>query len=1046
MGGDYTRFTFKANNDYSGVWKQQGRVSLDADWNEMAEIEDRRWRSETMDIIGRCVVPATTPNAFRVIPTGPGTFDIGIGRSYVDGIQAECYGLDPREYDPILGEERGTLPVPYSDQPYYPAPLPPPLWTSPPSAIVDRIDLIYIDVWQREVTVIEDPDLKEIALGGPDTTTRIQTAWQVHALEDVGDVTCPDAIPDWDALTRPSAGQLTTTTFVPSPDDRPCSIAAAGGYRGLENRLYRVEIHTPGGLGTARFKWSRNNASIVSRVTAISASADQITVDSIGRDDVLRFDVGDWVEITDDHLEFQGQAGHMGRITNIDEANRIITINNTGLSALSLNPADTERHTRIRRWDQSSGVDGEGLLSVPADATELVDIEDGIQVLFDLNAAIVDGEFKIGDYWVFHARTADGSVEDLTEAPPRGIKHHYCRLALVTWGATVETTIVRDCRTIWPPSSCCPITVWPGEDIQAAIDRVPEDGGCVCLLPGIHRIYRPLHIHGRQNLIITGVGLATKVVFAPVGAPEVKDLAMLYVTGASRNIEIRNFLMHADTLRHMIFVDQSSEAIIFQALTIINAYSERSEDAALADGILLGDCCRISTAGCRVLAIQGIVQADQNTLTNVRKALELVCPVHDEPAGDDDSAEENIEDNDVEDTEPAEVATIRRLKIQECEFLFTEFGVHLEDVLGGRMVKNSLRGILSQSLLPFRRHPMRTVDDARRYPQHTGFEAFYTELDDRLNMFSPCRKPDAVEEEQTVDPETDASLDEPAAATISEVRSSDSRHVRTAGEPVERVIVSALDGSAGIPNRTIGAYGCMLENFRFNDNCMKTGTGIAIEYGRCVQIIDNHLTFSRRGVVLNYGFDASMEDNVMRQVVPDDFSDGKSKESFGASYKQRFRPGLTAITLRFARGLKVNRNTIDSHTAAGLWRSSVRAKKLRKDSLLRILRIEHLFRVIVELSWFFYQIFYLFSSASSSESSAADPKRNQSLKEAFEHRMFGFLMNLLSGSYISGFVGKAEISDNRMQVTRFGIFFYKIITIGGLRIARNRISGFRKTG
>ena len=121
MGGDYTRFTFKANNDYSGVWKQQGRVSLDADWNEMAEIEDRRWRSETMDIIGRCVVPATTPSAFRVIPTGPGTFDIGIGRSYVDGIQAECHGLDPTEYDPILGEERGTLPVPYSDQPYYPA-------------------------------------------------------------------------------------------------------------------------------------------------------------------------------------------------------------------------------------------------------------------------------------------------------------------------------------------------------------------------------------------------------------------------------------------------------------------------------------------------------------------------------------------------------------------------------------------------------------------------------------------------------------------------------------------------------------------------------------------------------------------------------------------------------------------------------------------------------------------------------------------------------------------------------------------------------------
>ena len=31
MAGDYTRFTFKADKHYSGVLKQQGRVSLDAD-------------------------------------------------------------------------------------------------------------------------------------------------------------------------------------------------------------------------------------------------------------------------------------------------------------------------------------------------------------------------------------------------------------------------------------------------------------------------------------------------------------------------------------------------------------------------------------------------------------------------------------------------------------------------------------------------------------------------------------------------------------------------------------------------------------------------------------------------------------------------------------------------------------------------------------------------------------------------------------------------------------------------------------------------------
>jgi len=55
--GDYTRFTFKPQKDYWGVFKQQGRVDLDADFNELIEIIDRRWRSETIDIISHCHRP-----------------------------------------------------------------------------------------------------------------------------------------------------------------------------------------------------------------------------------------------------------------------------------------------------------------------------------------------------------------------------------------------------------------------------------------------------------------------------------------------------------------------------------------------------------------------------------------------------------------------------------------------------------------------------------------------------------------------------------------------------------------------------------------------------------------------------------------------------------------------------------------------------------------------------------------------------------------------------------------------------------------------------
>jgi hypothetical protein len=45
--------------------------------------------------------------------------------------------------------------------------------------------LAYLDVWQREVTFLEDLALVENAVG-VDTTARSQTAWQVKVLPNVG--------------------------------------------------------------------------------------------------------------------------------------------------------------------------------------------------------------------------------------------------------------------------------------------------------------------------------------------------------------------------------------------------------------------------------------------------------------------------------------------------------------------------------------------------------------------------------------------------------------------------------------------------------------------------------------------------------------------------------------------------------------------------------------------------------------------------------------------------------------------------------------------
>ncbi len=50
MSGDYSRDSFDALRDFAGVFLQQGRAVLDADWNEMVEIFERRIRPGPISI------------------------------------------------------------------------------------------------------------------------------------------------------------------------------------------------------------------------------------------------------------------------------------------------------------------------------------------------------------------------------------------------------------------------------------------------------------------------------------------------------------------------------------------------------------------------------------------------------------------------------------------------------------------------------------------------------------------------------------------------------------------------------------------------------------------------------------------------------------------------------------------------------------------------------------------------------------------------------------------------------------------------------------
>lgn len=524
MAADFSRIRLNPLLDFAGVELKQGAVLLDADANELVGVLDRRLRALASDVLGRATVSQTTPEAFRLTVVA-GALQIGRGRMYVDGLLAENHGAGAMDFDALLAEPTRSTTTPLTQQPYMPVAL------VPPAA---GRHLVYLDVWQREVTHLEMPALVESAVA-VETSSRLQTVWQVRLLSDLGaDAGCGSELEAWNALVAPSSGRLTTGTFDVPPSSDPCELPPTGGYRGLENQLYRVEIHDGGQPGAgATFKWSRENASVGSRVASVISST-ELELDSLGRDEVLSIADGDWVEIVDDHRELGLRTGEMRQVAGANADTRRIVL----ASALpgDLLPAafpsssfPAARNLRVRRWDQRGrifrtgspnavqdldAVGSTGVIDVPAAGTTLL-LENGVTVAFSSTGAT---GFKPGDWWSFAARTSDATVEALDAAPPRGVHHHHARLGF--WD--VPAAAVTDCRTLWPPASAggdcaCSVCVSPESHasgaltIQAAVDRVRDSGGTVCLHAGLYPLREPVRIAGARSLAIRGQGAASVI-------------------------------------------------------------------------------------------------------------------------------------------------------------------------------------------------------------------------------------------------------------------------------------------------------------------------------------------------------------------------------------------------------------------------------------------------------------------------------------------------------------------------------------------------------
>ncbi|MDB5069127.1 MAG: hypothetical protein JWM87_238 [Candidatus Eremiobacteraeota bacterium] len=158
MKADVSRSTFDPRKHYAGVIMQQGRVQLDADWNEQQAIVRRRLRVQAQDLIGEAGAPLHAAGFGIALHEDSTRLTISGGRYYVDGLLCE--------------NERAVC---WDEQPYLDV-------TAEPEHGGVIAHLYYLDAWERHVSALEDPNLREVALGGPDTTTRIQNVWQVRRM------------------------------------------------------------------------------------------------------------------------------------------------------------------------------------------------------------------------------------------------------------------------------------------------------------------------------------------------------------------------------------------------------------------------------------------------------------------------------------------------------------------------------------------------------------------------------------------------------------------------------------------------------------------------------------------------------------------------------------------------------------------------------------------------------------------------------------------------------------------------------------------------
>lgn len=400
-----------------GVYQQQGRMFTDADWNAWVVAF-----GVALEASLEGVAPAGSPrlggaleNASADEPTSRW------GKVFAGGAQAHLAPADGIVDSPFEFGRQADLPA---------APPPP----------ADRPVNLYLDLWERPITVLEDPTIADPGLGGGDTCTRTRAMAQVKWCEAELD-------PEVD-LPRVGNAHLTLKLRGLSLGLDPCDPCAAEVPLDEEvgDYLFRVEVHDAvaddaGVVLEVTLKWSRENGAVQQAYDAPGAG------------------------ITGEGWLYEWFDADTERLAGVDPAAGY----RPQRGRLTTSPVRPEAppDSWLRRWDGycvltreggvwrltegrdmgvglSEGRDpsSHGRVEI-TDATVTLSLEQLEMRLGDTLRPFGGGRFLAGDYWTADLRNAvhasgDQVLGDIAGGvPPVGVRHGYLHLGRLEEGALV---------------------------------------------------------------------------------------------------------------------------------------------------------------------------------------------------------------------------------------------------------------------------------------------------------------------------------------------------------------------------------------------------------------------------------------------------------------------------------------------------------------------------------------------------------------------------------------------------------------------------------